>query len=381
MTAIYAVNGIHRQIPANEWADRAANVPARRHIPFASLTAGEMRLHLLNREIEMLKGYAPESRAYLDKLQAAVQNALNAGLHRNGAGYASAVARQNPAVANIIKAAMRQTKSAQGGSRMLPRKGNIAAIGAATPQIIPFRDCSDFINVIDDGYGNQQEIKLPGYQDCIERAAFEVQVNEYLWKSAHHILYEWLDKKKDLETPYPNGQRVTPASAGYIASKQSSQRLAVSAVARVAAFSRPLLVEWYALGVKEHNVQGQLPPLSPAETIVRLKSGETIKEQYNVLKSYRPGVGEPISVTIIAITKLVAILVSAIAASASLVSVIKSRPQDLPAGFTSPEFGPDTLDWDATGTGQDGSTDGAQGMDNTTLLLLAGAGLLLLNEK
>jgi len=379
MTAIYAVNGIKRQIPPNEWADRAANVPARRHVPFASLTEGEMRLHLLDREIEILKGYAPEQTGYLSQLQAAVRNALNAGLHRSGAGFASAVARQNPAVANILKTAMRQTKSAQGNSRMLPRNGaKVAAIGAATPQIIPFRDCSEYMNVIDDGYGNQQEIKLPGYQDCIERAAFEVQVNEYLWKSAHHILYEWLDKSKDLSTPYPNGQRVTPASAGYIASKQSSQRLAVSAVARVAAFSRPLLVEWYALGIKERNVAGQLPPMTPGETIRRLKSGEPIKAQHNVLKLYRPGVGEPISVTIIAIVKLVTILVSAIAATAGLVSAIKSRPQDLPAGFASPEFGPDTLDWDATnGTPDELGT----GLDTTTLLMLGGAALLLLDDK
>lgn len=394
MTRIIAMNGIKPGVPQHEWADRSANIGPRRHIPFSSLTNGEMQLHLLDRQIEVLKGYSPEYKNYYSKLQQDIRNALHAGLHRNGKPYAASIASVNPALGKQVRAAIGNTHAAQGKRRLLPRNGkNIAAIGDPNQQIIPLRDCSEFVSVVDDGYGNYQEFQLPGYNDCMAQAAFEVKFNEHIWNGAHHLLYEYLDPRIHINTPFPDGERVSGYSAGIVGSKTTLHRLAMSQTARVAEFERTLLKQWYATAIMERNTGVGLPPFDASKTITQLKWGMPISKtnpKYNVKGVKIAGVGvEPVSTTValvIAITKLVGALVAAMGAASALIAAIKGRygadmRQGLLKDIGDVEFSSDTLDWD--GDGIPNSQDSTPGIDPNLIVIGAAAAgaLLLLNDK
>lgn len=401
-----------------EASQRAAGVPKQAFHNYSRLTDGEFSLVLLMDQLDMLEGSYPEHSAIYQKGRNMIKDALYKGIHSGNIIWHGILDTELATVARTIRDA-RNKRTPAGAILTGPRTSIKQGIDPFISRdaaihgddIIPVPDCQMLLNNYNqllqsanqsntsgsnpggtqwlgngtNNYGapssygqgtpasTQAAAALIEYNTCVKQQKMIADLNTYLEKSSHHLLYEYI-----LNASGENGV----VTAKYVLHKN-----AVSAFADVTSLSRDNLRLWLRNGVMHNNATHGMPPHTPEELIQAFRANQA-------------HLGEPITVTIAIISLIIAIIQAAAPIINTLVSKIDTdnKIKSAAAGIGTPTFGPENQDWynpntpgnNNTGSGNNtgsdtaGSGDIIPGVDNTTLLIggaaAAAAGLLLLTK-
>lgn len=397
-------NGTQKKPPRvadqTEASQRAAGVPKQPFHNYGILTDGEFSLVLLMDQLEVLEGAYPEMSTITRKGRDMIKDALYNGIHSGKIINTGFI----PTELNIVAQTIGEAKSRRmpAGSILTGPRNTIKA--GIDPFIsrdsaingndtIPVPDCQMLLNNYNQllaaqsssggspwdnsNYGQgatvqqQAAAALAEYNTCVKQLNMIKDLNMYLEKSSHHLLYEYIVN--------PSGE------SGVVGAKYVLHKNAVSAFSSVTTLSRSNLRLWLRNGIMHNNAENGISPFTPEELIAGFKSNQG-------------NIGNP-AVVIAVITLVIAIIKAAAPIILTLVNKVDKENQIKTAaqGIGQTTFGPESNDWYQTGntnSGGSGSNNnnnngaGAEdelipGIDNTTLMIggaAAAAGILLLSK-
>lgn len=358
MTKISYIHGIGG-VPQDEWQDRGLNVPKKSFIDYSKMTDGQLRLNLMNEQLSILSSFYPEEMQWKEGYKQ-LSDYLSSGVNGRKIG--------DRYLLPFLKKEINRAKWM-----------NVKA--SRINGFIPIEDCSKYENMMEDVYGNiTRNIKEPEYSQCLRDNKYKNLLNEHLEESAHHLLYNYV-ANRNLEP-------------SIVSSKSLNHTLAIQSLASITGLSETNLKMWIRTGIIRSNVSHGTTPMQPEKTIETMKIG--IPYQNN------SKVGEPISVTILALIKIIGAITAAIAAASALVNNMhptdQMKMQSASSYYGFPSFGPeesDYADWNQPGnngtgggsdTSENGGTSGGDFIDTLTNpdnlpLVLGGAAALYFISK
>ena len=342
MTHISYIAGIG----SDEYKDRSVLVPTQSYIDYTALTDGELRLTLLADQVNILSAFYPEDQD-LQKSKNILVDALYKGVHRTalpGGVHAGILAT----VVKELRFARENVKPAAG--RIIGRKNGIGS-GIGDP-LIPYDDCTIYQ---ENEYG-QMVATNDVDPDCLKNNNIKKILNENLEKAGHHILYEFVSN--------PNAQPAT------VAAKTLNHRAVKATVSKVSKLSQDNMRLWLRNGIIRNNAARGAAPMQPEMTIDQFKAKSVAVSGVGFL---------PAAVVIIQC------IVAAIAATATLVSALKSKDSQTAAlwnqfqGIGTGVFGPETYDWQGGGGGGGGGgSTTEEETDFLPIIIIGGAAAVLL---
>jgi len=282
------------------------------------MTKGEMHLALLAQQAQILSKAFPEFKEYRTAATM-LNNALNAGLSRGVSFVGSLDGKFLQNVARQISNASRQQAPAS-KIGFLGRKSLADGIG-----VIPVNDrlqaCLDA-----GGLGPANLAK------CTKAARIEQILNDGIEKSGHHVLYKNLKTSDNL-----------PSEVGL---KKLLHQTGVEGMALSGSLNVPLMYEWVETAILNKNVQGNVGPYSSRET--------------SFIFGRKEAIGEPISVTVLAIATLISAALGGAAALLKELRSEKAYAMSEARGFGTDALSAKEEDW-------------LSGGGNNTLILVAAA--------
>lgn len=337
-------------IPANEFPDRGKEVRPVAYIPYLSLTQGEMKLALMQRQAATLAKFYPELPEYraAEKMLA---NALAAGVH-NGIKWIGRVDDSLNAVARQIMIAENETAPAS--SALFARAAINSGIGDVIPVSARMQACLQAAG------GNVQRI-----MKCYSAFEIEKILNSGLENAAHHTLYF---KFRDNYT-YPNRVEI----------KRLDHQKGIGGLAVVGDLPTSLMETWVNTAILQKNTTGGVGAVyadragfllspNPDQDWTRYQAGQPYVPP-------KPKLGiDPVTVT--ALATLVA---AALGGAVSLLEQMRKNKAYAMAearGYGTPAFSAGQSDWLA-------GDQTAPGQNNNTLLLLGAAAVaaVLMSEE
>lgn len=373
MTRVKYIAGI----PYGEYMQRGANVGPASYIPYTQLTVGEMKLALLKQQAHLYAQVYPDVPEY-KKAVSMLSNALNAGVS-NGIKFIGAVPDELQEVARAIANAKNQTAPAS-GKFMGPRTSLSQGINAdpIVPVVYREYDCVqkaaewtnqfyrqnkdwDWYEKVAKITKKAEYVRYLGFKaECETKAYFENLLNQRLEQASCHMLYKGM----------PNDFK--PAIGTQALNKKLFQVLGIEAVANAAEVKQDLLSLWTEVGIQRSNVtNGNAPYGSFVSSALLTPEPQKWAQVANDAKSK---IGEPITITLAAVTALVAAIGTALAEAAKLRNGVEQKKQfafSSAQGFGSPAISPEQNDFLQGGSG---------GTENKMLIyggLALGAYLLL----
>lgn len=331
--------------------------PKRELIP-AGLTEGALNLELLWDQINILIAYYGDPDGLLQQAKNLIFRARRGHFHYDSTlptGYI------DPRLFDIVKQIQRASKN----TRISGTSHHIGTLEYTRPKSYP-KNCNEiYTPQIKNLQGelfklNQKELQKGGglkgeeYKRYLELLKYIADVKndfnecqlanefaELLAKkidgSAHHVLYEFIQN--------PNAQ------PGTVTTKSTLHKIAISNLAQLSHVDRANVNLMVQNGIMRTNSGLKLPSevgIFPADAIAVLKAaGE---------QGYKgPGIHEPISITLLAVAKIVVALAGAISAFAAFIKEMNERKriqfQSSLAGIATPEFSADPNDWLLNGSG------------------------------
>jgi hypothetical protein len=327
MTKVKYIAGI----PYGEYMQRGANVGPASYIPYTQLTVGEMKLALLKQQAKMYAQVYPEVPEYKQAVSM-LSNALNAGVS-NGIKFIGAVPDELQQVARAIANAKSQTAPAS-GKFMGPRTSLGQGINAdpIVPVVYREYDCvqkatewtNQFYKQNKDWDWYEKVAKITkkaeyarylGFKaECETKAYFENLLNQRLEQASCHMLY------KGMPVTFP------PAVGTQALTKRLFQLVGLEAVAGAAEVKTDLLSLWTEVGIQRSNaVNGNAPYGSFVSSALLTPSPQKWAQVANDAKSAK--IGEPITITLAAVTALVAAIGTALAEAAKLRNGVEQKKQ------------------------------------------------------
>jgi hypothetical protein len=374
MTKVKYISGI----PQGEYMQRGANIGPQPYVPYTSMTVGEMKLALLKQQATLYAQIYPEVGEYQQAVSM-LSNALNAGVS-NGIKFIGAVPDELQKIARAIDRAKNQTDPAV-GKFMGPRTSLSEGINAdpIVPVVYREYDCvqkaaewtNQFYNQNKDWDWYEKVAKITkkaeyarylGFKaECETKKYFEILLNERLEKSSCHMLYKQMPGD------------FTPAIGTQALNKKIFQVLGIEALANSSELKKDLLSMWTEVGIQRSNaVNGNAPYGSFISSAMLTPDPQ---KWANVAKEKQAKIGEPITITIGAVTALVVAIGTALAEAAKLRRGVEEKKQfafSAAQGFGSAAISPEQNDFLQQGSGG--------GMDRNLLLyggLALGAYLIL----
>lgn len=315
-------------LPKDEVADRARKVPPANFLDYGKMTEGQLRLLLLYEQLSILAAFYPDVPDYARQL-----DVLGGVLAGDRAPASIGATREVRYLSQVIAQAQLETRPA------IQRRGS--GLGN-----IPMMNCQDYAvkqmygenvtfgDLITNPFDPSEEAQLEQmirssayYQECQDKNEYIGLFNEKLEKTAHHILYTYIEN--------PN------AEPQIVASKTINHRLAVAKMSQISGLSGSNLKMWLRNGVQRQNVANGTEPFTPEKAI------EIMKTEVPVAA----GISGPFLVALPAIIKAIA---AAVGATVALIAALKaSDRQQLQSTLYNiglPPFGPEEGDW-MTGPG------------------------------
>lgn len=335
----------------------AGRVPERRFINPRQLTDGELQVALMAEQMKILADYY-QNPDY-QKAEEILVDSLYQGVHGTNAPRVAGTSEGEKIARQVLAQARQKRRPAM--SKMIGRTSLNKGIGDA---LIAMQDCDQYLEYDPvDGYVSSAE-----YQECLRQNEAIQLLNQYLEPSAHHLLYEYLTPERSSESPV------------VVQAKRVQHRNAVGAMSNIFDIRRDNIRLWLRNGVMRNNAGFGIEPLQPEQTI-------------DVMATEIPNTEPGVNGFQALLPAIISAIAAAVGATATLISVLQAnKRQQLQAaaqGIGTYSFGPEKQDWygngggfpGAPGSGSGGNGGGAFNLDNNTLLLLAGAGFLLLNQK
>ncbi|MCB0707433.1 MAG: hypothetical protein KDC34_19085 [Saprospiraceae bacterium] len=366
MTRISYIHGPGKYgIPADEFADRAKEIPQKNFIDYARMTKGEMRLALLHEQLAMLAAYYPEQKEFR-KGRDMLKDALNKGIHKVGAFRFGVLGKELQKVARQMTKARKETRPAN--NKMVFGRSSIQG-GGIGDLLVPQLDCESLMPDFSNWEPSQGGNWMDPYYDCLAENEMRMVLNNHLEKSSAHMLYEFVETSS-----------VSPTAT--VSAKKVFHKTAVSKMNQSTNIDRDLIRLWMRNGVMRENSDQGIGPLHPEESLLIMQN-EGYAHDVNDLPGVN-GVGSVVA-AIVAIIQVIAIAISAIV---SLINGIKANNPATAAAFNdligvgSSAFGPNGIDWDAPvpgsngGNGGEGNGGNGTGIIGTEEAILLGAGAL-----
>ena len=343
MTKISYIHGI----PQNEWSDRGQEVPGQSFINYSGMTAGEMKLALLQEQLAMLAAYYPENKEF-QQGKSMLENALYRGIH----GQPPIFGILSPglqAVAGAINKARRNNRPANGIAIVQRQATKMGGIGNT---LVPMEDCEPLMQ---EYYATNNMATLEQYKACREANKYVPLLNQHLEKSSYHLLYEFSSQQD-------------AAQYNSVATKRVLHKAGTTTMHNITKVQQDNLRIWMRNGVMRSNAGKGIAPLQPEQSIATLR------------ENAGKGVGiDPI--TLIAIIAAIATAIGEIAKMVAQVKVAAKNPlafQEV-QGIGTGSFGPEGEDWwREEGKEDENKTEESKGFSDLVLPLAIGAGALLL---
>ncbi|MEZ4925568.1 MAG: hypothetical protein R3A50_04780 [Saprospiraceae bacterium] len=324
MTEIRTIHGI----PGSGLLGRGRQAKTQAaYIPYLSMTAGEMRLAILQEQSKILAAAYPDQPEF-KQAETMLSNALHAGVstgfHISGSiqnGYLKAIARE-------VQKAVRQQKPA---SKIGIIGRSSLAKGIHIGEVIPVTDRLQ--KCLKDAGANPAKV-----MNCYSAAKIEEILNNGIEKSGHHVLYKNLKTSDNLPTD--------------VRTKRLFHLSGIEGLAVAGDLDKSLMNDWVELAILRANTAGGVGAIGSREA--------------SLILGKRVGIGEPISVTVLAIATLIG---AALGGAASLLKELRSKKayaMSEARGFGTSAFSGNPEDWDESKLPDESNNDN---------LLLLGAGL------
>jgi len=354
------ISEIHGNINPNEWADRSKMVQFNpSFIPYLALTKGEMQIYLLAEQARIFSAAYPELREY-KKAKSMLENALNSGLS-NGVNFVGALHSDLlQQVAREINAASKKTAPASNGILI---RDSISQGVKGIGEVVDYDftgGCIQYATRLANAkfgfsrpwsWWEQTVSKASPEYDYYNRAKLfcktqiEIQdiVNSKITDASHHVVYYNLVENFPL------------IKNSLVATKHLLHIGGIQGLANATGVDRGLMGTWTETSILKKNTIIKAGPLSSVQTSFSL-SPDSDRFNADYLKFIKQrggssitGIGEPISVIIIAIAtaitaaaamakELNAKKVGAMAAAQNYGTVaLEAKPSDFnePPGYTS----------------------------------------------
>ncbi len=357
MTRIYEIHGV-RQIPADEYAGRGAEVTASGYVPYLSLTQGEMKLWLAAQRAKILSQWYGSDAPQYAQAATMIENALHQGI-TGGVSFVGAIHD------DYLQRVARIIQSASHANRPAASIGILARRGRGIGQIIPVQDrlqaCYAEADKITDALKRQL-----ARAKCRRAADKETIINKNLVGMSPHMLYKSI----------PKGFRIPTA----VETHRTLHRLGVEGIAGVGDITDYALVyEWIENGILQKNTQAGAGPIGSVQASFSLAPNADAliadwdknwksKSQTKWIRGARIGL-DPVVGGII-----IAVLSAAIKVAGDYLTEIRKTEilaMSEARGFGTPEFSANQDQWL-------GSDTTAAGGGITPMLLFGGAAVLLL---
>lgn len=347
MTRISEIHGI-RTIPADEIADRSAQVKTDAYIPYLSLTKGEMQLMLAAQRAQMLAQYYSSDAPEYRQAAAMLNKALIADLHRSSGAISGPVPDELQGVARLISTARYRTAPAS--SAFFYRPAGVKGIGQIIPAQQRLQECLK-------GARNPAQIVK-----CQRNFKIEEIYNGAIENSAHHVVYH-----KISET-YKMPERVY--------TKLLLQTSGIQGMAAVSHLDNALMAGWVENGIMAKNATLGIGPVDSLQSSFALApNGQAAYNKYIAYATSKgkwtgqiSGIGALPAVAII-----IGAITSALIAVKGLIEALRQQQATIKAeGFGTEAYSGKQSDWDSQEVQN----------DNTLLYIaLAAAGVYLLSEN
>ncbi|MBK6860996.1 MAG: transglutaminase domain-containing protein [Saprospiraceae bacterium] len=372
MTKIVYIQGLpmiatRKAIPSvrQRIADGPRQQAAKRELIPAGLTEGALTLELLWDHINILKAYYGDSDGLLQQAQNIIFRARRGHFHYDNTlptGYI------DPRLNDLIK----QIQRAAQNTRISGTNHRIGTLEYTRPKSYP-KNCNEIYTPEIKRLQNelfqlhQKELQKGGglkgeeykrylelnkyiadvkndFNECQLANEFAELLAKRIDGSAHHVLYEFIEDANS----QPN----------VVSTKSTLHKIAISNLAQLSHVDRANVNLMVKNGIMRTNTGLKLPNgigIFPADAIAVLKAAGA--QGYN-----GPGIHEPISITVAAVTKLVIALISAISAFSAFMQAMNQQKkiqfQSSLAGIATPEFSADPNDWllNGSGSGNDSSS-------------------------
>lgn len=338
MTQISYIHGL----PEKEIKDRSKAVPKKSFIDYKGISEGELRLQLINEQINILAAFYPEEKAWTEG-QKQLGDYLSGGVHG-----------RNIPSSNLLPFLQRQIKAATNLSKKPAISGN---------DFIPVTNCDQFININEDYYGNVTQQYTSEYYKCVKENEYKNLLNEYLEESSHHLLYNYVVNAN-------NEPQV-------VASKSLQHKLAIGKLSEITGLSKSNLQLWIRNGIMRTNAKQGTQPFQPEQTIATMAAG---LPQYN---RDQQGINLIDPATLLAVAKIISAIVAALIATKALIDNMKMTDQQKLQAATNyygqKEFGPESGDYPPDWDLDTNTTINTSSIDMLPILLIGG-GLLLTSK-
>lgn len=346
MTKLTYIHGLPGPgyVPANEFADRARQVPKKGYINFSTLTEGELKLALALEQAEMLASFYPENKEYrgiVDTLRDALYLGVHGPAGQRSADTANVYARR------II--ALARTQPGPAAKLITDRESTLK--GPNDPIYKnPLQECGQPPGKI---LGVFNTKKQKAWETCMDQIGYQNLLNKKLEDSAHHILYNFEKNPNNA----PNS----------VAAKKVLHATAIYKWSEITGISADNIELWVRNGVMRGNTKQGLDPMQPEGSIELMRNA--------IPEKYATGVGVIDPVTLAALTKLITAIIAAVGATAGLISSLKAKDQlrfqSSLSDMGLPPFGPEENDWITNGQGKTAQQQGI--LSSNILIPAAGA--------
>ncbi|HMN89075.1 MAG TPA: hypothetical protein PKD70_06385 [Saprospiraceae bacterium] len=310
MTKIAYIHGLPRHPPQDEWEERRAQIPTQPFIDYSKLTRGELKVFLLQEQLQMLSAFYPENVQYKSYLQD-VEAALDKGL--------AGIRIYNRAGIDVILAQAKQlTMPAITPQFLSSRVGNIP----------PYIECVPPAIQMDEGYGPfwvDTGVSQEEYNNCLYRGSLINVINKHWETSSPHLIYNFLEK--------PGSE---PA---IIQAKRLNHRLAMEYFSRLTGLSGDNLTLWARNGIIRSQIQVGGLPWQPEEALANFRLSAKAGEKIGF---------DPVTIT--ALVQLFVAILGAVGATIALIQALRRQEQisleSTLRGIGSPPFGAEKTDYD-----------------------------------
>ena len=274
---------------------------------FQRTTHGEMRLSLLNRQLDILLAAHPDSRkaaVWRDDKQL-IENVLYQGVHGLPSTFTGIFSSERNKVLKEIQAA-RKNFGTPSGFQLFDRKNLMSGI---SDDIIKYSDCG----TVYDGNGFKPGVYYTTAQRQMICLRYMPILNGFLERAAHNLMYEF---QADI------------SETALVALKGLAHQGAVTEAAKVTEFQRQNIRLWVENGIMRFNAEKGIGAVGGVDSIAELRKARNLGIKITENGAYdgdNAAIGFLDPLTWAIIIKLATILVAAIGAVAGLISAIKGH--------------------------------------------------------